>query len=118
MAVIKTIPETVDIDHYGGDTLSLGVSFPAGFVSGRVWTAEVRDTRDAANVVASFTVIPGATEDDPITLMLPAATCRTLAADLTSNYVWDCQVAPAGGGDPTQTIAQGALKISLDVTRA
>lgn len=118
MAVIKTVPETVDIDHYAGDTLTIDVSFPQGFVAGRVWSAHVRDTRDAVSQVAEFTVVPGATEDDPVQLVLPSSVCRTLATDLTAQYVWDVQVAPAGGGDPTQTIAQGALKISLDVTRA
>jgi len=117
VATLTTVPDTVDIVHYGGDTLSIGVTAPAGFVAGRVWSAQVRDTRDAASAVADFTIVPGATEDQ-VTLLLPADTCRTLAAALESSYVWDVQVAPAGGGDPTQTLAQGAFKVTLDVTRA
>jgi len=41
------------------------------------------------------------------------------AGDPLASYsgVWDCQLAPPAGGDPTTTVVRGKLTITLDVTR-
>lgn len=145
MASIDGTPQVCDITWYGGDTLPVEVRFPPGYVAGRLWSAQVRSTAPAAAVDATFQVQLGATEDDPILLLLPASVTRALVTSqifqarrqelarsaramgepltagdplTTYNGVWDCQLAPAGGGDPTTTVVRGKLTITLDVTRA
>jgi hypothetical protein len=118
MTILSLVPSTVDILAYAGDTLEVRLTHPAGFVAGRVYTAQVRATRGAATVDAEFTVSPGATEDAPVLLTLPATTMAELVGDAQQyEGVWDCQIAPAAGGDPTQTVAQGRFVAFLDVTR-
>lgn len=107
---IDLTPEVVNVTGYAGDDLPIKVTFPAGFADGRTWRAQVRDERADAAVVAEFTVTPGATVDDPVTLMLDAATTATMGG---FDGVWDLQIGP----NPTQTVLHGRILIAGDVTR-
>jgi hypothetical protein len=146
VAVIDLTPQVLDITALGGDTVSFEVRFPPGYVAGRTWTAQVRAKPEDTSVDATWIVALGATADDPIHLTLTAATTRSLvtsaalarqtssvvrrssaqptapfaAGEPLATYkgVWDCQLAPAGGGDPTTTVITGSVTIKLDVTRA
>jgi hypothetical protein len=130
MAVLSTTPDVVDLQCYAGDTLTIRVEIlddPAGFIAGREWSAQVRSAWDAATVDAQFVCTPDATG---CTLTLPAAQTSALvgmtllAAPGTFTIVqgkyvgvWDVQLAPAGGGDPTTTVARGQATFTGDVTR-
>ena len=142
MAAIDLTPQVLDITALGGDTVSFEVRFPPGYVAGRKWTAQVRSVTESATVDATFVVALGATEDDPIHLTLTSAATRSLVTsaatmmarsqvvkrsgtpfavgDPLAKYkgVWDCQLAPLAGGDPTTTVIRGTVTINLDVTRA
>jgi hypothetical protein len=132
VAVSSSTPDIVDLQGYAGDTLTRRITVlddPAGFVAGRTWSAQVRSAWDSSEVDAEFTVYP---DETGCTIMLSAedtagllglSTRRVLVpGTLTvqgAKYlgVWDVQLAPAGGGDPTTTICRGAVTISGDVTR-
>jgi hypothetical protein len=131
MAVSSSEPDVVDLKGYAGDTLTRRIEIltdPAGFIAGRVFTAQVRAAWNATDVDAEF----GVTQDGTgATLVLSAAdtaallglsTARTSPATraiLGDKYtgVWDVQLAPAGGGDPTTTVCRGTVTITGDVTR-
>jgi len=141
VASLDLTPQIFDIKAYGGDTLTIQVSFPAGFVAGRVWRAQVRPTATSAKIDAEFQIILGANADAPVTLRLTSAVTRALVTEgaatllrtptrrtgpsllavgdplATYKGVYDCQVAPSGGGDPTNTVVRGNLELTLDVTR-
>jgi hypothetical protein len=124
--VLSTIPDAVDIHHYGGDTLPVLITCPASYVAGRDWNAQVRSTRDAVAVDATFVVTPGGVDETYLTL--PGAIVAELLATkgvqvrvdgkLVLRYtgVWDVQVSD-GGLDPISTLAHGVLLIDQDVTR-
>lgn len=139
MATLDTRPDTVDISHYGGDTLTITVTAPESLVGGREWSAQIRTTRDAANVDAQFVITPPAEPNGPAYLVLPASECRRLVGQAAAlmtrrtiaprgpevnplalgkySGVWDCQITGPGGTDPVRTLAQGSITIDLDVTR-
>lgn len=134
MAKLSAVPQTVDLEAYGGDTFTLAVTAPAALVDGRVWTAQIRDTRTSDTVDATFTITPPAVADGPAYLTLPAdVTEGLLAGAPLVNRVnprtgalyavpmysgqWDVQVAGAGGADPVTTLAQGTFTCTVDVTR-
>lgn len=132
MAVIDTRPDTVDIIHYGGDTLTIRVEAPAGVTDGMDWAAQVKASRDVDVVDAEFDITPPVTPGGPAYLVLPSAVCKALTATgavaremvdgrmaVVQRYTgeWDVQVS-AAGSDPVRTLAQGALTIELDVTRS
>ena len=72
MAKLSAVPQTVDLEAYGGDTFTLAVTAPAALVDGRVWTAQIRDSRTSDTVDATFTITPPAVPDGPAYLTLPA----------------------------------------------
>ena len=116
MAELSTMPQVVNIDHYGGDTLPVHVKISDALIAGRVFSAQVRKTKNAAKIDGTFTVVPvpGVGAD----IFLPSATCLELTKRGDYEGFWDVQLAPAGGGDPVTTLAYGELKINSDVTRA
>ena len=127
MAVSSSVPDVVDIKAYAGDTYTRQVVFTdPTFIGGRVWSAQVRAAGDASIVDATFTIVPDATG---CTYTLTAADTQALWAlsvtrppvGLTAapgySGVWDLQLAPVGGGDPTVTICRGAVSVLGDVTR-
>lgn len=135
MSILSTMPEVVDIEHYGGDTLNITVNIPWSLAEGKTWTAQVRSAKTpTAAVDATFTCTAPTGEGAMGTLVLPASETQRLALELGSlvqvrgsrssdpvtliqRYVgvWDVQIA-AGGS--VRTLAQGSLTIDLDVTRS
>ena len=113
MADFDTRPTQVNIDHYGGDTLTIRVTVDAGVVAGRDWNAQVRATRTSQRIDATFTIIPDATGAD---VMLSADDCKRLSDRGKYAGFWDVQLS-AAGADPVTTLAQGELAIYPDVTR-
>jgi len=121
MATLNSSPQVVDLVGYAGDTLTVTVTAPTAFIAGREWLAQLRATAGAAAVDASFSISPPSVVDGPATLVLSAAQTaqlfNTSIGGKAYSGVWDCQLAPAGGGDPVTTLVQGRVTISGDVTR-
>lgn len=115
MADFDTRPTEVNIDHYGGDTLSIAVKVSSEIVAGREWSAQVRSARTSQRIDATFTCTPNAEGAD---VVLAAADCRALSERGEYNGFWDVQLSAPAGADPVTTLAQGAIKIHPDVTRA
>lgn len=116
MTALSTLPQVVDIDHYAGDTLPIHITISDALIGGRVFSAQVRKTKNATKIDASFTVtvVPGVGAD----IMLSSADCLELTKRGDYEGFWDVQLAPAGGGDPVTTLAAGTLRLHSDVTRA
>jgi hypothetical protein len=131
MAVLRTVPEPVDLEGWAGDTLLRTVTVPTAFIAGRVWSAQVRASRDATQIDATFVIVEPTTTDGPASIYLRAEDTARLVAGRTAGSarftsasvgvgysgVWDVQLAPAGGGDPTTTLAYGQVTLFGDVTR-
>lgn len=138
MATLDTRPQIVDITCLGGDTLTIIVNAPFALTQGKEWLAQVRLSRDAPTVDATFTITPSTADGTPSYVMLPAADTARLAGTgvvvsreiknlmgrvsrLASiqQYVgvYDVQISAAGGADPVNTLAQGTLTIEMDVSR-
>jgi len=151
VATIDLTPQVLDIKAYGGDTVPILITFPPGYVAGRIWKAQVRTAATNTTTDAEFQVTLGATQDDPVTLILTSESTRALVTSAVlraeqeaaakaparasrgpfssadpkvvgaplASYkgVWDCQLAPSGGGDPTTTIVRGTVELTLDVSR-
>lgn len=121
MATLDTSPKIVDLIGYAGDTLTVMVTAATAVIAGRVWTAQIRASAGAASVDATFTITVPTVTDGPAFLVLPASeTARLFSSGVGKVYagVWDCQLAPAGGGDPVTTLVQGRITIPADVTRS
>ena len=128
MATLDTRPDTVDILHYAGDTLTLAIRAPSAYIAGRVWSASVRSTRSAATVDATFDIIEPTVVDGPAYVTLTSADTALLGglgvmvpgdgglSVKTYTGVWDVQVKHPSG-DPVSTLVQGIIKIESDVTR-
>lgn len=115
MAELSTLPQEVNIDHYGGDTLPIHIVISDALIAGRVFTAQVRAKTVTAKVDATFVVVvvPGVGAD----LMLLAEDCRRLSARGLYEGVWDVQLAMPDGLDPVTTLGFGELRVHPDVTR-
>ena len=137
MATSSSVPETVDLAGYAGDTLtrSITVGVP-GFIAGREWSAQVRSAKDSTIIDATFDIVEPAADDGAspayltltaettaalvaggvVTTRIDSATGRTVVQGVYTG-VWDVQLAPPGGGDPTVTLCRGTVVITGDVTR-
>lgn len=115
MSDISTLPQVVNIDHYSGDTLPINVNISDELIAGRTFFGQVRSSRGAAKIDATFTVIlvPGT----GAILQLSSAQCRALTTRGDYTGYWDVQLAEADGSDPVQTLAMGELRMHQDVTR-
>lgn len=113
MADFDTRPTEVNIDHYGGDTLTIRVNIDAAVVAGRVWNAQVRTARTSQAIAATFSIIEDGTGAD---VTLSSDDCKALSSRGRFTGVWDVQLS-AAGADPVTTLAQGDLVIHPDVTR-
>jgi hypothetical protein len=131
MVVLKMVPEKVDIQGWAGDTTrTVSVSVPTAFIAGRVWSAQVRSSADSTRIDATFVVVEPTVTDGPAQVYLRAEDTARLVAEQTAGVarfssvgggytgVWDLQLAPAGGGDPTTTLVYGEVSILSDVTRS
>lgn len=116
MTILDTRPQVVDVDHYAGDTLTMHIKISDALIGGRVFSAQVRKTKNSARIDATFSVIlvPGTGAD----IVLASADCLELTKRGDYEGYWDVQLAPAGGGDPVTTLAHGELRLHSDVTRA
>ena len=115
MAELSTLPQVIDIDAYGGDTLIIHIKADATTINGRVFSAQVRADPTASVLDASFSV---STTPEGADIQLSAADAGRLSEDGLYEGFWDVQLAPAGGGDPITTLGYGALRLHPDVTRA
>jgi len=115
MAELNTLPQVIDIDAYGGDTLTIHIKADSTTIAGREFTAQVRLATDDSTVDATFT---SQSTSEGADISLAAADSARLSADGLYEGVWDVQLAPVGGGDPVTTLGYGALRIHPDVTRA
>lgn len=114
MAILNTHPQVIDIEHYGGDTLTLHLTVPTEVIAGRVFSAQVRSKQGSPRLDATFQVILTPTGAD---IVLLADDCRRLANRGEYSGRWDVQLTEADGTDPITTIAFGSLVIIPDVTR-
>lgn len=115
MAELSTLPQVVDIDAYGGDTLIIHIKADVATINGRVFSAQVRSDPTTTTVDASFTT---SVTPEGADIQLSAADAGRLSKDGLYEGFWDVQLAPAGGGDPITTLGYGALRLHPDVTRA
>lgn len=112
MTDIDTRPQEINIDHYGGDTLTLNVTVPDGFVDGRDWAGQVRRQPAAPRLDASFVIVETPTG---ATVELPATACKQISSRGKYTGYWDLQLADPDGERVT-TLAYGRLTIWPDVT--
>ena len=113
MPNIDTRPTVVDIEHYGGDTLSLHVTVDPLIVAGRTWAAQVRSQPASPRLDASFSIFPTATG---IVAVLSSEASSNLARRKKYQGYWDLQLSD-DGGDPVDTLAYGKIIVHPDVTR-
>jgi len=119
MSGLSTAPKSVPLTGYGGDTLTFSITAPDALVAGRDWLGQVRATRDASEVLATFDITPPTVADGPAYVTLPGSVTHDLVANAPSlnfNGVWDVQIS-AAGADPITTLVQGTLTIGPDVSR-
>lgn len=114
MSILSTLPQVVDIDHYAGDTLTVHVKVAAEVIAGRTFTAQVRASKTATKVDATFSVFLTV---DGADIMLAGADTLLLTKRGDYTGFWDVQLAQADGSDPVTTLACGELRLHLDVTR-
>jgi hypothetical protein len=131
MTTLDFTPDIVPLKGLAGDTLSFTVKVPTAFIAGREWSAQVRSVPGSPGVDATFNITPPTVTDGHATLTLSSADTARLATlggtqavriggsgkAVVYTGVWDCQLAPAGGGDPTTTLVRGPISIDGDVTR-
>jgi hypothetical protein len=111
---IDSRPTVIDIDHYGGDTLSLHVTIDPLVVAGRTLTAQVRSRPASPKLDATFDVYPSETG---AVVVLSGESCLELARRGKYRGYWDMQLAEADGDDPVTTLAHGKMILHPDVTR-
>lgn len=135
MATLSSVPQSVDLSAYGGDTFSFSITAPSALVDGMEWLAQIRSANDSTLIDAVFDIIPPTVPDGPAFLTLPSSETRRLVEGsglqvvrklgvaqpmMVQQYkgVWDCQVSGVGGIDPVVTLVVGTITIDLDVSRA
>lgn len=123
--LIDTRPQIVDIWHYAGDTLPIGVNTTDNF-STATWTGEVRlDHADAtADATFSFVVDPGGSGAVAILSDVDTRALNDLGNPVTEDGktftryegIYDIQIEAVDG--TVRTLFRGSIKIDSDVTRA
>lgn len=114
MSELSTLPQVIDIDHYAGDTLTVHIKISDEIIAGREFTAQVRASKAAQRVDATFEVIL-TEEGADIVLMSDDSRALTRRGNYTG--YWDVQLAMPDHSDPVTTLAYGELRLHLDVTR-
>ena len=114
MADLSTMPQVVNVEHYGGDTLPIHIKATPEIIAGRVFSAQVRSKAVTAKVDATFGVIITPEGAD---IILSSADSRRLSMRGLYEGVWDAQLSMPDGSDPVTTVAYGELLIHPDVTR-
>lgn len=102
-------PDTVNLDGYAGDTLTLRVTVAdPTLVEGGTWLAQVKADHESA-AVAAFTVTPE--EAGSALLTLDAETTTTLGGGFVGQ--WDVQVTT----DTVRTLVRGKLSLAFDISQ-
>ena len=114
MADLSTMPEEINVVHYGGDTLTIHIQITAQTIGGRTFFAQVRQKATNSRIDATFGVIVTAEGAD---IVLSSEDSKRLSARGVYEGVWDVQLAEADGSDPVTTLAYGDMVINPDVTR-
>ena len=112
------VPPKQSISHYRGDSLGIKITCwldkdktqPANF-TGTTITSQLREKVDDEDPADEFSV--NATGNVVILSLSP-----TKVTALPDSTVWDVQVDWQSNGVSIQTIAQGSLALTQDVTRA
>lgn len=115
MTDLNTLPEIINIDHYGGNTLTLHIKADAATIAGRSFSAQVRSRATASKIDAAFSVLVTAEGAD---IILSSADAAQLTLRGLYEGVWDVQLEPPTGVDPITTLACGEFRVHPDVTRA
>lgn len=115
MTALSTLPQVIDIDAYGGDTLIIHIKADTATIAGRTFSAQVRAQPTSTKIDATFSVV---TTVDGADIQLSSADAKRLSARGEYEGFWDVQLAPAAGGDPVTTLGYGDLRLHPDVTRA
>lgn len=111
------VPSTQNLTITRGDTEVVVITMKdvAGIpinITGRTYSAQVRTTRDAGSVAASFTcVITNVVSGGEVTCTMSAVSSAALPA---GKYYWDFQENNAG---VISTILAGSVTVLADVTR-
>lgn len=114
MTDLSTLPQEINIDAYGGDTLTIHVKASAETIAGRVFSAQVRSKTTSNKIDAQFIVTLTPEGAD---VMLSSLDARRLSARGLYEGFWDVQLAPPAGVDPVTTLGYGELRLHPDVTR-
>ena len=75
--------------------------------------AQMRSTKTATSIAATFTCAIASAADGQITMSLPASTSTSLAA---GRYVYDLELFTSGDGTVTR-LMQGDVDLTQEVTR-
>lgn len=111
---LSTLPQIINIDHYGGDTLTLHHKVAPEVIDGREFFAQIRSKASSSRVDATFSVVLTVEGAD---LILSSADSRALCSRGLYEGAWDVQLAATGGADPVTTLAYGEFRVHPDVTR-
>jgi len=122
MATFNVMPAVHNFNAYAGDTLTFQVVMRTEDIAGRVWSGQVRRTSPSTTIEATLVITPPTETDGPAFATLTAVDSARLAASVAGTAtkftgVYDVQLAPPGGGDPTTTLVRGSITIGTDVTR-
>lgn len=115
MTDLSTLPQILNIDAYGGDTLIIHIKADTETIAGRVFSAQVRAKATSSKIDATFTVTLTAVGAD---IQLSSADARRLSSRGLYEGFWDVQLAPPVAPDPVTTLGYGELRLHPDVTRA
>lgn len=110
------VPSTQNLTITRGDTEVLVITMKdsAGNtinITGRTYLAQVRATKDAGSVSASFTCVVTMPLGGQVTCTMSAVSSAALAA---GKYYWDFQETNSG---VVSTILSGTVTVLADVTR-
>ena len=110
-------PARLDLNLYAGDGFAMALTFidketGAPWPADGEWSAQVRATPDASEVLAAFVVDATEASDGRITIGLTGDNTRAIAASCSA--VWDLQ--QVNGAEP-RTWYRGIVRVLADVTR-
>ena len=115
MATVTILPAKLNYKITRGDDFADEVTIKengvAVDVSARTYTAQVRLTKDATDVVATFTI----DMTSAATGVVGFAIADTITDDMAGPYVWDFQ---QDTGGVIRTLMGGSFFVDADVTRA
>ena len=115
MATVTILPAKLNYKMTRGDDFADEVTIKengvAVDVSARTYTAQIRATKDATDVIATFTIDMTSAASGVVGF----AIADTITEDMAGPYVWDFQQVV---GTATRTLMGGSFFVDPDVTRA